>query len=85
MKERDSFYGYGGFYPMPNQVGGMIYPNYSNDSSYNINSYNDFSNRIERLERQIKRLDQRLTRLETPYANDNNNSNNEPDSNMYMM
>ena len=38
--------------------------------------------RIERLERQVKRLDQRLTRLETPYAN---NNNNEPDNNMYIM
>ena len=84
MQERDSFYGYGGFYPFPNQImGGMTSPNYS-DNSYNINYINDFNNRIERLERQVKRLDQRLTRLETPYAKGNNNSN-EPDNNMYMM
>jgi hypothetical protein len=41
--------------------------------------------RINRLERQVKRLDQRLTRLETPYVNTNNYTNNEPDNNMYMM
>ena len=41
--------------------------------------------RINRLERQVKRLDQRLNRLETPYANANMSYNNEPDNNMYMM
>ena len=39
----------------------------------------------EIIERQVKRLDQRLTRLETPYANTSNINNNEPDNNMYMM
>ena len=75
MKERDMFYDFGGFYPLPNQ---------NNTNNYNINYLDDFNKRIERLERQIKRLDQRLTRLETPYAT-NNYNNTEPDNNMYMM
>ncbi len=83
MKDRDMYYGYGGFYPLPGQMTGMNSPQ-TNDTTYNINYFNDFNNRIERLERQLKRIDQRLMRLETPYAN-NNYSNNEPDNNMYMM
>lgn len=84
MKERDMYYGYGGFYPLPGQV---IPSQSATDTTYNINYFNDFNNRIERLERQLKRFEQRLTRLETPYANNNNNNNygNEPDNNMYMM
>ncbi len=79
MNERDMYYGYNGFFPLPNQMTGF------NSSQFNnVNYYNDFNNRIERLERQIKRFDQRLARLETPYAN-NNYANNEPDNSMYMM
>ena len=95
MKDRDMYYGnygYSGYYPipnMPNQMNGMIPPQMGgipNNSSYNINQLSDLNDRIDRLERQVKRLDQRLTRLETPYANVNNSSsNNEPDNNMYMM
>ncbi|MBR3162425.1 MAG: hypothetical protein IKF19_06825 [Bacilli bacterium] len=83
MKDRDMYYGYGGFYPLPNQMNGMSSID-NNDNIYNINYFNDFNNRIERLERQLKRIDQRLIRLETPYVN-NNYTNNEPDNNMYMM
>ena len=53
-------------------------------NNYGTSQFNDMNERISRLERQVKRLDQRLTRLETPYAN-NMKYNNEPDNNMYMM
>lgn len=53
-------------------------------NTYANSQFNDMNERVSRLERQIKRLDQRLTRLETPYANANPLSN-EPDNNMYMM
>ena len=78
MNERDMYYGYNGGFPLPIQMTGANYSQV-NDNMYSANYYNDFNNRIERLERQFKRFDQRLTRLETPYAN------NEPDNNMYMM
>ena len=64
-----------------NQVPGPMIP--QNNNNYSINQWNDINERISRLERQVKRLDQRLTRIETPYANQN--YNNEPDNNMYMM
>ena len=94
MKDRDMYYGYGGFTPM--QMPGMIQPqmqemtqpqvsNVSSGIGYGTNQFSDLNDRINRLERQVKRLDQRLTRLETPYANSNNLYNNEPDNNMYMM
>ena len=98
MKDRDMYYGYGGFVPMngmPNsgammqsQMPNVMQPQMSgnsttNSSNYMNSWYNDINDRIDRLERQVKRLDQRLTRLETPYAN--SNYNNEPDNNMYMM
>lgn len=94
-------YGYSGFVPMggfPNNAPLMMQPQMSGgmqsqitgsatntptNSNYMNNWYNDINDRVDRLERQVKRLDQRLTRLETPYAN--NNYNNEPDNNMYMM
>ena len=53
-------------------------------NTYANSWFNDMNERINRLERQVKRLDQRLTRIETPYAN-TNNFNQEPDNNMYMM
>lgn len=53
-------------------------------NTYANSQFNDMNERIGRLERQVKRLDQRLTRLETPYAN-TNMLNQEPDNNMYMM
>ena len=80
MKERDMYYGFGGFLPIPNQ---NIYTTSNQINPNNINYLEDFNKRIEKLERQIKRFDQRLTRLETPYVT--NNYNNEPDNNMYMM
>lgn len=82
MQERDMYYNYGGYLPFPNQ---NIYPNpiQNNDPNYNINYLNDFNKRLEKIERQIKRLEQRITRIETPYII--NNTNNEPDNNMYIM
>lgn len=91
-------YGYGGFTPLNNIPGG--FPQMMNNqmpnqaytgmgsqmpnNTYANSQFNDMNERVSRLERQVKRLDQRLTRLETPYANTNNFSQ-EPDNNMYMM
>lgn len=95
MTDRDMFYnsyGYGGFTPLnniPNQIPPMMnnpintqMPMQMNNNTYTSSQLNDMNERINRLERQVKRIDQRLTRLETPYAN---NYNSEPDNNMYMM
>lgn len=82
--DRDMFYGYGGGYVPMNNMPGMgtqqMTPN-----NYASSQFNDMTERINRLERQVKRLDQRLTRLETPYANNMQQYNSEPDNNMYMM
>lgn len=84
MNERDMYYGYGGFTPlnsfgqMPGNMQGDNMPN-----NYTNSIFNDMKNRIDRLERQVKRIDQRLMRLEAPYSN--NNFNNEPDNDMYIM
>lgn len=80
MKERDMYYNYGGFIPVPNQNNNpQPFPNY--ETNYNINYIDDLNKRIDKIERQIKRLEQRITRIETPYLN----NTNEPDNNMYMM
>lgn len=96
--DRDSMYygsyGYGFIPQMQNTMPGNMMPNnmmssnmapnnmFSTGSTYQTSQINDINERLNRLERQIKRIDQRLTRLETPYANTNYN---EPDNNMYMM
>lgn len=92
-------YGYGGFTPNNMMMGGIppvMNPNITNqtytgmpnqtplNNTYASGQFNDMNERLARLERQVKRLDQRLTRLETPYANTNNYPT-EPDNNMYMM
>ena len=93
IDERDMYYGYGGYIPMNNM--GMTNPNMGMTNqggqmqqmipnNYSTSQFSDMTERINRLERQVKRIDQRLTRLETPYAN-NMKYNNEPDNNMYMM
>ena len=82
MNNRDMYYGYGEFTPM-NQIPFNGVDNNLPNSNYNNSIINDMKNRIERLERQINRIDQRLTRLEVPYSN--NNFNNEPDGDMYIM
>ncbi len=71
MNNREMYYGYtpiNSFMGMPS------------DNNFTNSIINDMKMRIERLERQIKRIDQRLMRLEAPYAN-----NNEPDNDMYIM
>ncbi len=90
MNERDMYYnsyGFGGYSPLPSFDMGMPYPGNQNQTfatnTYTSSQFNDMNERINRLERQVKRLDQRLIRLETPYANANHS--NEPDNNMYMM
>ena len=75
----DSMSGMPNMNPNPNSGQMQMMPN-----NYTTGQFNDMNERINRLERQIKRIDQRLTRLETPYAN-NMKYNNEPDNNMYMM
>ena len=87
MNDRDMYYGgygYSGFTPMNSFQPLNTQPqnSYGVANNYTTGIYNDMNERIERLERQVKRLDQRLNRLETPYAN---NNNNEPDNNMYIM
>ena len=93
IDNRDMYYG--GYVPMDSMgnMGGMPNMNIPNSSvgqmqmmpnNYATGQFNDMNERINRLERQVKRIDQRLTRLETPYAN-NMKYNNEPDNNMYMM
>ena len=77
INERDMYYGYGGYIPVNNMQQPM-------QNNYTASQLTDMNERINRLERQVKRLDQRLIRLETPYTN-NMQYNNEPDSNMYMM
>ena len=91
INDRDMYYsgyGYGGMIPLGNnpntQIPPMQMPNPTIPNNYTTSQFNDINERVSRLERQVKRLDQRLTRIETPYAN-NNLSNNEPDNNMYMM
>ncbi|MCI6265697.1 MAG: hypothetical protein MR598_02485 [Erysipelotrichaceae bacterium] len=98
MNDRDMYYGsygYGGFSPLQNMPNGMQpmigtqiptqVPNQMMQNTYATSQFNDMNERVNRLERQVKRLDQRLTRLETPYANQTQSQNNEPDNNMYMM
>lgn len=89
FNDRDMYYGYGGYIPMNNMgMNSMPMDNIgmqqSTPNNYSTSQFNDMNERINRLERQVKRLDQRLTRLETPYQN-NMQYNNEPDNNMYMM
>lgn len=93
MDNRDMYYNgtYGGYTPFNNMPNGMMpfqnqydMNNGLNNQMPNNNYFNDINERLNRLERQVKRIDQRLTRLETPYAN-TNNYNQDIDNNMYMM
>ena len=87
MNDRDMYYGgygYSGFMPVssfqPNLNAQPQISNYGTPNNYTMGIYNDMNERLERLERQVKRLDQRLNRLETPYSN-----SSEPDNGMYIM
>ena len=81
MKDRNLYYNYGGYFPLPSQ---NTYLNTSQDyeQNYNINYINEINKRLDKIERQVKRLEQRITRIETPYIS---NNINEPDNNMYIM
>ena len=75
-KDRDAFYSFGyNTMPMNPPFQGNMMPN-------NFPPFNDINNRIDIIENQIKKLDQRISRLENPYSS---NYNNEPDNNMYMI
>lgn len=54
-----------------------------NNMNYNIDN-NDINTKISALERHIRRMDERITKLEALYNNTNNNIN-EPDNSIYMM
>ena len=74
-KDRDMFYSYGyntGPFNMPNPT--ML--------QNNLQPFVEINNRLNILENQQKKLEQRISKLENPYSS---NYNNEPDSKMYMM
>lgn len=79
MDNRDMFYnsyGYSSGYPMnPMMQPNMMFPNSNNYSM-------DIGNRLTRIEKQINRLNQRVSRLESP---NNTNIYTEPDNNLYML
>ena len=76
--------------PMPNMMnpfGNMMpfnnmYP-YNNMNNYDTN--NELNTKIGIMERQIKRLDERVSRLEATISNANNNNNKVDDNSMYIM
>lgn len=80
-KERNMFYNtydYVGGNAMPiSPMQGMI-PNQPNPFLVN----NDINAKISNLEKKVKMLESRVSRLENPY---NSNNYNEPDNNMYML
>lgn len=79
MNNRDMFYNSYGFQSsMP--MNPMI-PQY-NLGYNNYNPISDIDNRLTKIEKQINRLNQRVTRLESL---NNTNIYNEPDSNIYML
>ena len=87
MNEKNMYYNpyLEGTTPMMNNYPSMQMPiNQMPKNTYTTSQFNDMNERINRLERQVKRIDQRLSRLETPYAN-TSKYNPEPDNNMYMM
>ena len=82
MNNKDLYYNSYGYIPtFNNPQSPFPQQNQLPYNPYQTNQFNDVIERINRIERQIKRLDQRLSKLETQY----NNKNNEPDNNMYMM
>jgi len=81
-----------GFFPNVNPYNNMnsMMPcsgnNNQNNPNYNNTNYNnDIDSRLNIMERQIRRLNDRVTRLEASYSNNTTNIYNEPDSSMYMM
>ena len=94
-KERNNFfseynngYYYSNSFPSPqmNQVEAYnqfyMNQNMNNDPS----SYNDYQTRLARLERQVNRLESRVTKLEnSPINNISDTTNIDSNSNMYMI
>lgn len=87
MNNRDMFYnsyGFQGTIPM-NPMMPQYNPGYNTGYNSQYNNYNpisDIDNRLTKIEKQINRLNQRVTRLESPNSA---NIYNEPDSNLYML
>lgn len=87
MNNRDMFYNSYGFQgtipfnPMMPQYNQQYNPGY-NSQYNNYNPISDIDNRITKMEKQINRLNQRVTRLE---STNSTNIYNEPDSNLYML
>ena len=64
-----------GMMPFHNMMGGMptnmlMFPNYMNDN------YNNLDTRISSLEKKVKVLENRISRLEVPYQNNLNTNMN---------
>ncbi len=68
---------YNNMIPFPNMMPFNMIPN-------NYDTNNELNNKINILEKQIKRLDERITRLEA-IINTNNNTKLEDNNSMYMM
>lgn len=87
MNNRDMFYnsyGFQGTIPM-NPMMPQYNLGYNTGYNSQYNNYNpisDIDNRLTKIEKQINRLNQRVTRLESPNST---NIYNEPDSNLYML
>ena len=94
-KERNNFfqessYNQGYYYnnmipPMPNMEASSSF--YMNQNlNQDPSSYNDYQTRLARLERQVNRLESRVTKLEnSPVNNINETTNIDSNSNMYMI
>lgn len=64
-----------GMMPFSNMMGGMptnmlMFPNYMNDN------YNNLDTRVSSLEKKVKVLENRISRLEVPYQNNLNTNMN---------
>ena len=76
---------------MPGMMQGMepgMNPGMMNPGMMPNMGYGDIDSRLIKLEQQIKRLDFRVSRLETPYGSGPGNKinmHNEPDSSMYVL
>lgn len=67
-KERDSFFSQYGVQSYNNNAMPYMYPNPNmnnmNNMNYNMDYSNDFDARISKIEREIQRLDTRITNIE---------------------
>lgn len=68
-------------YPYPNMMIPNMYPNNYTDIDINSNNQNsELTTRLNAIDRQLRRLEQRITRIENNYTN-----SNDYDNSMYMM